>query len=125
MICKLCKVREANKKNTHYLTDSIIRTCLNLDGSNTREAGFYFDISNNTPFVDFNFQRGTSVVELEKPLGRPATDEEIEKAGLKGQAIINLALNRHGAPWRDNTIWFKAETSYFYQEQEGHGRYSA
>jgi hypothetical protein len=80
MICKLCKVREANKKNTHYLTDSIIRTCLNLDGSNTREAGFYFDISNNTPFVDFNFQRGTSVVELEKSLGRPATDEEIEKA---------------------------------------------
>jgi len=54
-----------------------------------------------------------------------ATDEEIEKAGLKGQAIINLALNRHGAPWRENKIWFKAETSYFYQEQEGHGRYSA
>ncbi|AIY11985.1 hypothetical protein [Cellulophaga baltica] len=80
MKCKLCKVREANKKNTHYLTDSIIRTCLNLDGSNNREAGFYFDISNNTPFVNFNFQRGTSVVELEKSLGRSATDEEIEKA---------------------------------------------
>lgn len=80
MVCELCKYREANKKNTHYLTDSIIRTCLNLDGSNLRETGFYFDISNNTPFVDFNFQRGTSVGELEKSLGREATDEEIEKA---------------------------------------------
>jgi len=70
----------ANKKNTHYLTDSIIRTCLNLDGSNSREAGFYFDISNHTPFIDFNFQRGTSVDELEKSLGREATDDEIEKA---------------------------------------------
>lgn len=80
MICELCKKREANKKNTHYLTDSIIRTCLNQDGSNERETGFYFDISNNTPFVDFNFQRGTSVTKLEESLGRPATDEEIEKA---------------------------------------------
>ena len=51
--------------------------------------------------------------------------DDHERAVLKGKAIINLALNRHGAPWRDNKIWFKAETSYFYQEQEGHGRYSA
>ncbi len=80
MICKLCKEREANKKNTHYLTDSIIRTCLNLDGSNERESGFYFDISNDTPFIDFNFQRGTSVTKLEESLGREATEEEIEKA---------------------------------------------
>jgi len=51
--------------------------------------------------------------------------DDHERAVLKGKAIINLALNRHGAPWRDNKIWFKAETSYFYQEQEGHGSYSA
>ncbi len=38
-----------------------------------------------------------------------------EKLVLKGKAVINLALNRHGAPWRDNQIWFKPETSYFYQ----------
>ncbi len=80
MICELCKEREANKKNTHYLTDSIIRTCLNLDGANEREAGYYFDVSNNTPFVDFNFQRGTSIPKLEESLGRQATEEEIEKA---------------------------------------------
>lgn len=80
MICELCKEGEANKTNTHYLTDSIIRTCLNLDGANERETGFYFDVSNNTPFVDFNFQRGTSIPKLEESLGRHATDEEIEKA---------------------------------------------
>lgn len=80
MICELCKERIANKKNTHYLTDSIIRTCLNQDGSNERETGFYFDLSNDTPFVDFNFQRGTSVGKLEESLGRPATEDEIEKA---------------------------------------------
>ena len=38
-LCKLCSQREADKKNTHYLTDSIIRTCLNKDGSNIREQG--------------------------------------------------------------------------------------
>jgi len=80
MKCKLCNDNEANKKNTHYLTDSIIRTCLNLDGTNESQSGFYFDVSNNTPFVDFNFQRGTSIPKLEESLGRQATEDEIEKA---------------------------------------------
>jgi hypothetical protein len=45
MICALCKEREANKKNTHYLTDGVIRSCLNHDGGNERENGLYFDVS--------------------------------------------------------------------------------
>ena len=49
--------REANKKNTHYLSDGIIRKCLNIGGTNERERGYYFDISNENPFVEFNFQR--------------------------------------------------------------------
>lgn len=80
MICALCQKSEANKKNTHYLTDGIIRTCLNLDGHNGRERGFYFDLSNNKVFVDFNFQRATSIEKLESSFGRPITEEEIEKA---------------------------------------------
>ncbi|SDB30242.1 hypothetical protein SAMN03097699_0596 [Flavobacteriaceae bacterium MAR_2010_188] len=79
MTCALCVEREANKKNTHYLSDGIIRQCLNIDGSNDRERGFYFDISNDNPFVEFNFQRLDEVT-LENSLGRPATDEEIESA---------------------------------------------
>ena len=32
MVGTLCKEREANKTNTHYLTDGIIRSCLNQEG---------------------------------------------------------------------------------------------
>lgn len=80
MLCALCQVNQANKKNTHYLTDSIIRSCLNEDGSNVREKGFYFNMSSQTPYVNFNFQRGTSIQHLEQALGRLPTYEEIEKA---------------------------------------------
>lgn len=80
MTCALCKEREANKKNTHYLTDGIIRSCLNQEGSGEREKGFYFDLSNNSAFVEFNFQRETSISKLEESLGREPTDDEIEKA---------------------------------------------
>ena len=80
MTCALCKEREANKKNTHFLTDAIIRSCLNLEGSKEREKGFYFELSNDNAFIGFNFQRGTSVDKLKSSLGRDVTDEEIEKA---------------------------------------------
>lgn len=80
MLCALCKLREATKKNTHYLTDGIIRSCLNQDGSNDREKGLYFDLSNDSPFIDFNFQRSTSVEQIEDTLGREINDTEIEAA---------------------------------------------
>jgi hypothetical protein len=79
-ICALCQNKEANKTNTHYLTDGIIRSCLNLDGSQDREKGFYFDLSNNSAYWEFNFQRKTSIKKLEESLGRLPTDDEIEKA---------------------------------------------
>jgi hypothetical protein len=79
-ICALCQENPADKTNTHYLTDGIIRSCLNQDGSGEREKGFYFDVSNNSAFVEFNFQRGTSIDKLEESLGREATNEEIDKA---------------------------------------------
>lgn len=78
-LCKLCLEREANKKNTHYLTDAIIRTCLNLDGTNEREKGLYFALDNTNPFIDFNFQRLDELT-LEATIGRKPTDEEIENA---------------------------------------------
>lgn len=80
MKCSLCTIKEADKKNTHYFTDKIIRSCLNLNGGNERETGFYFDLSNNSAFVEFNFQRETSIKKLEETLGREATEEEIEQA---------------------------------------------
>lgn len=80
MKCKLCLENEANKKNTHYLTDSIIRLALNEGGSNTREKGLYFDLSNNKGGVEFNFQRNTNSEEIRKEINRELTDEEIENA---------------------------------------------
>jgi hypothetical protein len=80
MICQLCKQKEADKKNTHYLTDSIIRSCLNQGGDNIREKGFYFDVSTDKEFIDLNFQRNTSLDKIESALGRPPSDKEIEKA---------------------------------------------
>ncbi len=80
MTCALCLNKEATKKNTHYLTDGIIRSCLNLDGSNEREKGFYFDLSSKKAGVDFNFQRETPNKELEKTFGRLPTEEEIDNA---------------------------------------------
>lgn len=79
-ICKLCGEQEATKKNTHYLTDAIIRTALNENGVNIREKGYYFNLSSDIPGIDFNFQRHTSTEKIESHLGRNVTDEEIQKA---------------------------------------------
>ena len=78
-ICKFCQIKEANKKNTHYLTDSIIRSCLNIEGSNNREKGLYFEISSKNPFIEFNFQR-IDEQSIEKAIGRKPTEDEIENA---------------------------------------------
>lgn len=83
MSCELCRLQEATKTNTHYLTDGIIRSCLNYDGSaasKDREKGLYFDLSNDKALIDFNFQRATSVSQVEEALGREPNEEEIEAA---------------------------------------------
>lgn len=78
-ICKFCQINQANKKNTHYLTDAIIRTCLNIEGSNNREKGLYFAVNSGNPFIEVNFQRLDEQT-IEDAIGRKPTDEEIEKA---------------------------------------------
>lgn len=79
MICKFCKKKEADKKNTHYLTDAIIRRCLNHNGVNERGKGLYSVIDSDSPFIELNFQQidGETLV---GELGRKPTEEEIENA---------------------------------------------
>lgn len=89
MICPLCNEREGNKKNTHYLTDGIIRQCLNLDGGNGREKGFYFDMS-HPGFVEMGFQRETDSEALRKELGREPNDQEIENAKKNPYSTDNV-----------------------------------
>lgn len=78
--CALCLQEKDNKKNTHYLTDKIIRSCLNQDGENEREKGLYYDISNISSDIPVGFQRNTTPERIEKALGRGITNEDIEKS---------------------------------------------
>ncbi len=80
MICELCKQEKLPKSNTHYLTDAIIRDCINADGYTGREKGLYFGISNKGMGLEFNFQKSTPVDSIEQVLGRAPSEEEIEKA---------------------------------------------
>jgi hypothetical protein len=94
MLCKLFNHAEANKKNTHYLTDSLIRRCLNEDGNNIREKGFMFDFSSSSPFLDFSFQRNTSIENIKKALGREPNDEEIGNAKKKVFSVDNFFCSK-------------------------------
>lgn len=80
MKCKCCGENEANKPNTHYLTDSIIRRSLNEDGSKSRGKGFMHNLSSSNPFLEFKFQRETNVDSIINVLEREPSDDEINKA---------------------------------------------
>lgn len=88
--CVLCNHNEAKKKNTHYLTDAIIRTCLNYEGGNKREKGFFFKISNGSPFVEFGFQRNTPTKIIEKELRRGSSDYENADAKKNPYAVNDV-----------------------------------
>lgn len=90
MICALCLEKEANKQNTHYLTDSIIRTALNWEGSSSRERGFYFTAETGNSFLNFNFQRSTPIKAVEQALGRSADEHEIKQAKERLFSVDNV-----------------------------------
>lgn len=75
-ICALCQKNEADKTNTHYFTDVLIKQTLNEDGSNQRDKTTSFEISNAS--IKNNL-KGTSPEKINDLLGREATDEEIEE----------------------------------------------
>lgn len=83
MRCLLCGLNEAKKKNTHYLTDAIIRTALNPEGGNKRGTGLYWKFSTEKAGLKFGFQQSTFDLKLEEALGRAATEEEIDEAVAK------------------------------------------
>ncbi|MBP5557186.1 MAG: hypothetical protein J6X65_05750 [Bacteroidales bacterium] len=80
-ICAFCGHRVANKKNTHYLTDMIIRKCLNDEGCNTREKGSYYVISSHNNSVCYHYQREVSSKIIEEIIGRTTTDKENQQEG--------------------------------------------
>lgn len=78
--CKLCQEKPADKTNTHYLTDGVIRNCLNEEGSNVREKALTFNISFHKDSIEARFQRNTSQKGILKTFGREASEEEIREA---------------------------------------------
>lgn len=76
-VCALCKEKKADKKNTHYLTDSLFRS---IGGDGKREFGSYYDISNNTVAMRYIFQRNTPYEKIVESLGREPKSQEIEDA---------------------------------------------
>ncbi|MBC6994896.1 hypothetical protein QWY85_13905 [Neolewinella lacunae] len=80
MKCLLCGINEATRSNTHYLTDSIIRSALNVDGKNIRDTGLFWQFSTQKAGARFGFQQATNIAKLEEVLGRQPTDEEIAHA---------------------------------------------
>lgn len=78
--CKLCQEKPADKTNTHYLTDGVIRNCLNEEGSNVREKALTFNISLHKDSIEARFQRNTSQKSILKTFGREACEQEISEA---------------------------------------------
>lgn len=76
-MCELCKNTDKPfKYNTHYLTDYIIKTALNEDGSSLRGKGLYFNVDPQNPVMDMEFQQHASPEKLEDMFGRQTNDEE-------------------------------------------------
>ena len=91
--CALCKNRIADKKNTHYLTDAVIRSCFDPEGRSSnkyREMGSYYDVSSNTPALHFGFQRNTSDRIIREKLGRDPTYDEIKEAEHNPYAVDDM-----------------------------------
>lgn len=80
IFCKLCQERQAHKTNIHYLTDGVIRSCLNEDVSNVREKALAFNITLGAKSIEARFQCNTSQKSIEETFGREATHEKIQIA---------------------------------------------
>src|ERR1019366_2323377 len=83
MICTCCQKKEANKTNTHYLTDAIIRKSFNPIGTKERDKGILFNFSNDRPELEATIQRETPIKNIEELFGRDLTDDEIEDHSRK------------------------------------------
>ncbi len=81
--CNLCGAIKPLKSNTHYLTDAIIRPCLNAIGTKGREKGLFFDISTNQTFLTPHFQRETNIDKIVEVYGREPNADEIEETRSK------------------------------------------
>lgn len=96
--CALCLTNTANDTNTHYLTDSVIRRCLNEGGSKIRAKTSSYeitlDLNDKTHSKEYKFGQKTSQKSIEKALKRSPTDEEIEEAKKTDKHAVDYVFCR-------------------------------
>jgi hypothetical protein len=78
MKCLICNILEADKTGSHIIPHFILESMQNQAGVNGRDKGVSFKLDETSS--DFRFGRAITPETLESQLGRPATDEEIEKS---------------------------------------------
>lgn len=88
--CALCGMNKANKPNTHYLTDAIIKSAISVDEKNTREKSSYYTMSSDKIGMLYGFQRNTPQMVIERNLEREPTKEEIENAKKNPYSVDNV-----------------------------------
>lgn len=115
--CKTCQTKAANKTNTHYLTDSVIRTCLNEGGENTREKGLAYNISLKKNSIEPRFQRNTSQKGIRQAYGREATEEEIEIALQPLYSVNHVFCNECEDRFTEIEEAFKKTLSQFRNQE--------
>lgn len=79
MKCLICKDKEADKTGSHIIPQFIIESMVN-DGVKGRNKDQSFMIDSEGS--DYNFGNEVLPEQIEDTLGRPASDEEIEKSRL-------------------------------------------
>ena len=87
--CVCCKDKPANKTNTHYLTDAIIKKSGNST-DNERNKGMWFNFSSDEPELKPRFEQSTPKKILDEVFKKELTDEEIKEYSQKGYAVDNV-----------------------------------
>ena len=77
MECLLCKEKEANQTGAHIFTNSLVKSCLNVEGKTGRDDELIFSFCNSGE-RDLYVGKTTSVAKIEEVLGRPITNEELK-----------------------------------------------
>ena len=77
MKCLLCKQNEANQTGSHIFTNSLIKSCLNVEGKTGRDDELIFSFSESAS-RDVYVGKTTSTDKIQQVIGRDLTDIEIE-----------------------------------------------
>jgi hypothetical protein len=82
MKCLLCQKIEANQTGSHIFTNSLVKSCLNVEGKTGRDDELIFSF-NKSGERDVFVGRDTSTDKINQVLGRDMTEEDLESNSNK------------------------------------------